>query len=242
MVYDPTVQGERRIRAKIGDGVSQFTALPFLADYDAQIVGLQSQIDAIEKLPEHEGQKDLFLHLNNETGNLEWSYVDRSDVAFNEITGDPYSNSALAAALNTKVDKEITSTSGKALIFNEVDGGGAKFENADGTESFVGVNDGGENGLVAQIYADKLVEGSWVGSRINVYHNGIYYVSKANQLAGFTKNDPQMEIATKKDIQDLGQALHFVGIATKLEGQTELESVEAAFPAASQKAGAVAIC
>jgi len=149
---------------------------------------------------------------------------------------------ALQASIATKVDKEVSGTNGKAYIFNEGDGGGAKFVHTDKTEAFVGVNDGGESGLMAQIYADKLVGGSWVGSRINVYHDGIYYVSKANQAAGFVKNAPEMEIATKKDIQDLGQALHFVGIATKKEGETEIQAVERTFPAAQQKAGAVAIC
>lgn len=52
-----------------------------------------------------------------------------------------------------------------ALIFNESTGGGAKFTHQDGTESYVGVSDGGENGMVAQIYADKNVNGNWIGSR-----------------------------------------------------------------------------
>jgi len=141
-----------------------------------------------------------------------------------------------------KPDKQIVGTNGTAELWNEASGGGAHFINKDGSESFVGVNDGGKDGLMAQIYADMLESGSWVGSRINVYHNGIFYVSKVNQKAGFAKNAPEMEIATKKDIADLGQALHFVGIAEKQEGETELQAVERTFPAASQKAGAVAIC
>jgi len=43
-------------------------------------------------------------------------------------------------------------------------------------------------------------------------------------------------------IQGIGQALHFVGIATQQEGETELQAVERTFPAAQQTAGAIAIC
>jgi len=149
---------------------------------------------------------------------------------------------ALEANIAKKPDKQIVGTNGTANLWNEASGGGAQFIHKDGTESFVGVNDGGKDGMVAQIYADRMEDGSWKGSRINIYHNGIYYVSKANQIAGYAKNASEMEIATKKDIQDLGQALHFVGIAEKREGETEIQAVERTFPAASQKAGAVAIC
>lgn len=100
----------------------------------------------------------------------------------------------------TFTPKSITGTNGTGLIFNEADGGGAKFEHSDGTEAFVGVNDGGEQGMMAQIYADKSVNGQWVGSRINVYHDGIYYVSKTAQANGSVKNDPNCEIATKGDV------------------------------------------
>jgi len=103
----------------------------------------------------------------------------------------------------TFTQKSITGTNGVGLIFNEADGGGAKFEHNDGTEVFVGVNDGGENGMMAQIYADKSVNGQWVGSRINVYHDGIYYVSKTAQQAGSVKNDPNCEIATKGDVANV---------------------------------------
>lgn len=128
--------------------------------------------------------------------------------------------SALAEAVAKKVDRSMVGTNGTALLFNESDGGGAKFEHNDGSEAFVGVNDGGENGMMAQIYADKLVNGAWVGSRVNVYHNGIFYVSKANQEAGYTKNAPEMEIVVKKDIAGISGALHFIGATTLAAGET----------------------
>lgn len=99
------------------------------------------------------------------------------------------------------VVQTIESTNGKALIQNESTGGGAKFWHTDGTESFVGVNDGGENGMVAQIYADKLVDGNWVGSRINVYRKGIFYHNMEDKASGsYVADDPDHEIATKGDI------------------------------------------
>ena len=81
-----------------------------------------------------------------------------------------------ATTLESAVEGTIVGTNGTATIFNEEDGGGAKFVNTDGTESFVGVNDGGENGLVAQIYADKMNgDGKWEGAKIDVTNHGIYY-------------------------------------------------------------------
>lgn len=94
--------------------------------------------------------------------------------------------------------QEIITANGRSLVWNEASGGGAKFEHNDGTWSFVGVNDGGENGLAAQIYALKKNESDkYVGTRINVTKNGIYYTNGADSMA-YTAGD---EIATKKDVQ-----------------------------------------
>lgn len=97
-----------------------------------------------------------------------------------------------------KVDKEIQGTNGKAIIFNESDGGGAKFEHNDGTESFVGVNDGGENGLVAQIYADKFVDNKWQGAKLDVTNGGMYYTVGSDSFAD--RAVAANEIAVKGDI------------------------------------------
>lgn len=105
---------------------------------------------------------------------------------------------ARIAADNTKVDKEIQGTNGKAIIFNEADGGGAKFEHNDGTESFVGVNDGGENGLAAQIYADKLVGGKWQGAKLDVTNGGMYYTVGSESFAN--RAVPANELAVKGDV------------------------------------------
>lgn len=110
--------------------------------------------------------------------------------------------------LSNFVEKAVEGTNGKALIFNETDGGGAKFEHNDGTWSFIGVNDGGENGLAAQIYALKKNENNkYVGTRINVTKNGIYYTNGNDSMA-YTAGD---EIATKKDVQgDAGSKTVYV--------------------------------
>ena len=110
--------------------------------------------------------------------------------------------------LSNFVQRLVEGTNGKALIFNETDGGGAKFEHNDGTWSFVGVNDGGENGLAAQIYAlKKDANNKYVGTRINVTKGGIYYTNGADSMA-YTALD---EIATKRDVQgDAGSKTVYV--------------------------------
>lgn len=98
----------------------------------------------------------------------------------------------------------VNDDGGTALIFNESTGGGAKYTHQDGTESFVGVNNGGENGMVAQIYADKNVDGNWIGSRINVYQKGIFYHNAEDKASsGYVADDPAHEIATIGDIPDV---------------------------------------
>lgn len=107
---------------------------------------------------------------------------------------------ALPSELAKKVDRQIMGMNGKALVFNESDGGGAKFEHVDGTLSFVGVNDGGENGVTGQLYTVKkdAVTNKYIGARLNMTANGFYYTNGRDSMA-YTAED---EIATKKDIED----------------------------------------
>ena len=118
----------------------------------------------------------------------------------------------------TKVDATIVGANGTATIFNENDGGGARFVHNDGTESFVGVNDGGENGLVAQIYADKYVDGKWQGAKIDVKHNGIYYTVGNKSLA--ERAVPENEIAVKGDFKTINSQSVLgsgdIGVATSI--------------------------
>lgn len=114
---------------------------------------------------------------------------------------------ATVGDLDAYVLTKINGDNGTGMIFNEKDGGGAKFVHSDKSEAYVGVSDGGKSGLMAQIYAD-VNEGQdgpakWVGSRINVYNKGIYYVSMAKQKAGKQHDDVDCEIATKGDVKDI---------------------------------------
>lgn len=115
--------------------------------------------------------------------------------------------SALQTELNTKVTSVLTGQNGRAEIFNEQDGGGARFTRNDGLRSFIGVDAGvNPDGLVAQIYALKKDEGSdkETGTRLNVTRDKIYYLSRANAEAypGSGLSDG-MELVVKKDLEAL---------------------------------------
>lgn len=65
----------------------------------------------------------------------------------------------------------------------------------------------------------------------------------ATTVSAASTND---DLATAKAVYDaitaIGKALHFVGVATKQEGETELQAVERTFPVAEQMEGAIAVC
>ena len=125
-------------------------------------------------------------------------------------------------AEKTKVDREISSDEGKALIFNKSVGGGVKFENNNGIESFVGVHNG-DNGIVAQIYADKMIGGKWNGAKLDVTHSGMYYTVGdknaaerdvlSNEIATIGKIDEERARATKEEEEI---ANNLVGAETSL--------------------------
>ena len=103
---------------------------------------------------------------------------------------------SLNVEIAKKTTQEIISAEGRAMIFNEADGGGAKFEHVDGSWSFVGVNNGGENGLAGQLYVVKQDDGKYVGTRLNMTKDGFYYLPRKNSSA-YTSDD---EIAVKGDL------------------------------------------
>lgn len=110
--------------------------------------------------------------------------------------------------LPLKVDKDIEGATGKARIFNEVDGGGAKFEHVDGTNSFVGVNDGGRTGISAQIYSLDLDNN---GARIDIKRDGIYYTVGSASAAD--RDVAYNEIAVQGDVDDLRDSFDLVKLA-----------------------------
>lgn len=126
--------------------------------------------------------------------------------------------------LEEKPDMYVYGENGESMLWNEASGGGAKFTHNDGTESFVGVNDGGENGLVAQIYADKLVDGKWQGAKLDVSTNGIYY-TVGNQSINQRMVDDNL-LVVKKDIKDIAGGMHFIGVTEIAEGETLEQAIE----------------
>ena len=122
-------------------------------------------------------------------------------VGTTELTDGAVTKAKLAQAvqdtIDNKTDHMVNGVSGKSLIFNESDGGGAKFEHNDGTWSYCGVNDGGENGITGQLYTVKKVDDKYVGTRLNMTKDAFYYLANKNSSA-YTAND---EIATKGDVE-----------------------------------------
>lgn len=148
--------------------------------------------------------------------NIEQADPDEGILAGDNVvwTGDSWDKLAGSVDLSAYATKEyvednfvpftIEGTNGTALIQNEPTGGGPKFHHNDGTESFVGVNDGGANGMVAQIYADKQVDGNWIGSRLNVYQKGMFYHNAEDKAdtEHYIADDPAHEIATLGDVEE----------------------------------------
>lgn len=144
----------------------------------------------------HVGDKYIDLVLAN--ADSSHIYIPVNDLVDTYTAGSGIAINNNVISVVNKVDHEITSANGRALIFNEVDGGGAKFEHADGTESFIGVNDGGQSGLAAQIYADRLVDGKRQGAKLDVTNGGMYYTVGSQPFA--QRAVAANEIATKGDI------------------------------------------
>lgn len=113
----------------------------------------------------------------------------QTDAKIEEYLLNYYTKEIIDQKLAKKVDKEIIDAGNKALIFNEADGGGAKFEHNDGTWSYVGVNDGGSTGIAGQLY---VVDGTTKnGTRLNLTKNGFFY-TKGTVIS----TNPDYEIAT----------------------------------------------
>ena len=127
--------------------------------------------------------------------------------------------------INGKVDRNMNGANGKALIFNESDGGGAKFEHNDGTWSFAGVNDGGENGIAGQIYAvKKNADGKMEGTRIDVTKGAMYYTVGAASAAERMVADN--EIAVKGDVKAVNDKVDALEIPS-IEGLAKSADVTA---------------
>ena len=123
-----------------------------------------------------------------------------------------------------KVEGELNAVGGgKALIFNENDGGGVQvrhpLSNGNTFQSFVGLNDNARSGavddsdLLGQIYALEIgsstvdgVSKSNYGLRLNFYKNRLCYFPKS--ASGESSNDPSRELAVIGDITSLSTTIN----------------------------------
>jgi len=129
------------------------------------------------------------------------------------------------AIINGKVDRDMNGANGKALIFNESDGGGAKFEHNDGTWSFAGVNDGGENGIAGQLYVvKKNASNKMEGTRIDMTKGAMYYtVGDASAAERMVADN---EIAVKGDVKAVNDKVDALEIPS-IEGLAKSADVTA---------------
>jgi len=139
---------------------------------------------------------------------------------------------AIAAEAN-KVDKEIAGvqTGDKAIIFNEADGGGAKYEAADGTASFVGVNSDTNGGIGAQLYDIDVASNK--GAKLDVTKNGIFYTKgDLSALPAAQRDVSDNEIVVWADIKNLPSGMRFIGYGEEAEGETQEQTIAKIYVAA----------
>lgn len=139
--------------------------------------------------------------------------IDDDSERFLTVSPDGVKLSGIQEELDKKVDKLIEGPNGRALIFNEADGGGVKFEHNDGTWSFAGVNDGGANGIAGQIYAvARNDDGKMEGTRIDVTKGAMYYT--VGDASASERMVPENEIAVKGDVIEIDDKLEKLSAAT----------------------------
>ena len=168
-------------------------------DNNSVVAGSESVVEALDALDEAVTAKQDYADSTASAGN----YITAGNGVGANLNALDTKLKSTSDKADAAVPREMNGSAGKALIFNENDGGGAKFENSDGINSFTGVNEGGRNGIAAQIYAvdtNNNVGGVNTGARIDVYADGMYYTvghdgSSARKVAA-------NEIATKGDITE----------------------------------------
>lgn len=179
-------EGKYKGQVKFGDGITVWGQLPYSGAISTDNKSIYLTDGKIEIAGYAEAIVGQLLR-KGENG-LEWFTFDADSI--------------------NAVPKISIGENGKSYVFNEPDGGGVKFVNNNGLESFIGVHDGtGEGdleGMAAQIYADKKDEtGKYIGSRINVYQDKICYVSQMEKESGVNAKDAGQEIATIGDVNEV---------------------------------------
>lgn len=198
---------------KVGNGTDVFENLPYSSALASDVYAWakKSDLDWSDMSAAYKAALISYVSQELPGSNTLYQIVangkDQWKLQKSEDGGTTWVDATGSIDVRNKVDHEITSDSGRALIFNENDGGGAKFEHSDGTYSYTGVNNGGTDGIAAQIYAinnnAEPVHGKKPGSRINVYKDKIFYISEANQTDGKVERglNDDMEIMVKKDLE-----------------------------------------
>lgn len=237
------IANEPAVLFKVGDGTHTFAELGYSSALAADVYAWAKKADLdwqdlsetftnkLKSFVNAESPLYRFVDLNAGVSGARpgnWQFQKSTD------GGTTWVDAGSTIDISNKTDHKITTSTGTALMFNESDGGGAKFEHSDGTWSFVGVNDAGEHNLAAQIYA--INKDSKKGSRINVSTDRICYISKTrndHDVANLSL-DPNYEIATMADIQSISGAMHFQGVVPHVDGNTPEQDI-AAFYATLEK-------
>lgn len=155
----------------------EFATKAELVPYDERITAVEDSIEELEpRIAELEAKED-------------------KDTVYIAGDGIEISEDNIISVDNRTIYKITSENGNESLIFNEADGGGARYTNLTrNSDSFIGVSDGSNN-VDVQIYATD--RSSNMGSRININQSGAYYT--VSNSAMFTDGD---EIATRKDIKE----------------------------------------
>jgi len=123
----------------------------------------------------------------------------------------------VAAETAKKTQRKITSAAGTAEVFNETDGGGAKFTTYDGkVTSFVGVNDPIQSGPISGIAGQLYVVGDQ-RTKLNMYDGRFCYVKGDNPVTDEART--QAELVVRSDIKDWALSSDVKSIKESIEEQ-----------------------
>lgn len=157
----------------------------------------KGQVETVAELPIENNHVGDVWNVVETGANYAWDGTEWDKLSETIDLSGYYKKTETDTLLNKKTDKELQGANGKALIFNETDGGGAKFESNDGHWSFAGVNDMSDaNKIGVQLYNIDRNNGN-VGPRINLTPDRATY-SKTKTEVG-----EAYELVIKKDINDL---------------------------------------
>lgn len=166
--------------------------------------------------------------LQNALDNLgTMAYEDKNDYYTKQDIVDHFWSNNDKTLATGHFRNDVQGPNGKAILWNEEDGGGAKFEHNDGLWSYVGTNDGGKNGLAGQIYALEKVNNKYTGSRIDVTKDGMYYTVGNASLA--ERDVAANEIATHGVVDAEAQARQQADEALKQEVLSHLWNNKSSF-------------